>query len=90
LSAPDHLIINATGTKTSRAERVAALKKAATGAPATPAASAGEQNIRLIVKGDVAAVTWTQGQSRSLKVLARQGGQWRQVLQQSAPIVAPK
>lgn len=87
LSAPDHVIITVTGTKTSRAERVAALKKAATGVPATPA---GDQNVRLIVKGDVAAVTWTQGQSRSLKVLARQGGEWRQVLQQSAPIVTPK
>ena len=90
LSAPDHLIINVAGTKTSRGERVAALKKAATGVPATPATPGGDQKIRLIVKGDVAAVTWMQGQSRSLKVLARQGGQWRQVLQQSAPIVAPK
>lgn len=90
LSAPDHVIVNVSGTKTSRADRVAALRKAASGAAATPAAAAGEQNLRLVVKGDVAAVTWTQGQGRSLKVLARQGGQWRQVLQQTAPIVAAK
>lgn len=87
LSAPDHLIISPTGTKTSRAERVAALKKATAGPPGAPPA---DQGVRLIVKGDVAAVVWTQGQGRSLKVLARQGGQWRQVLQQSAPIVAAK
>jgi hypothetical protein len=43
-----------------------------------------------MVKGDVAAVTWTAGEARSLKVLARRGGQWQQVLQQSSPIVAAK
>jgi len=43
------------------------------------------------VKGDVAAVTWTAGNARSLKVLARsKGGQWQQVLQQITPIVPVK
>lgn len=89
LSAPDHSIIGADGTRTTRAERVAALK-----APA-PAAGAGgaapqDREVRVIVKGDVAAVTWVGGSSRSLKVLARRAGQWQQVLQQSSPIVAAK
>ena len=87
LSAADHTIIAADGSRTSRAERVAALKAP----PATGAAAPqGEQNVRVMVKGDIAAVTWTAGAARSLKVLARSGGQWRQVLQQSSPIVSAK
>jgi ketosteroid isomerase-like protein len=87
LAAPDHAIIGADGSRTTRAERVAALKGPA---PATAPAAAPDTDIRLMVKGDVAAVTWVNGQTRSLKVLARQGGQWRQVLQQSSPVVAAK
>ena len=88
LSAPDHSIIGADGIRTSRAQRVAALKAPpAAGAP--PASQ--DQNVRMIMKGDVAAVTWTAGNNRSLKILARsKGGQWQQVLQQSTPIVATK
>jgi hypothetical protein len=87
LSAADHSIIGPDGSRTSRAQRVAALK--APPAPtAVPASSA--QNVRIAVKGDVAAVTWTLGNARQLKVLARQGGQWRQVLQQASPIVPAK
>jgi hypothetical protein len=88
LSAPDHSIIVVDGSRTSRAQRVAALKAP----PVAGAAPAGpDQNVRVIVKGDVAAVTWTAGTSRSLKVLARnKGGQWQQVLQQATPIVPVK
>ena len=86
LAAADHAIIGADGTRTSRAERVTALKAPATTAAAAPAAE--DRNVRVMVKGDVAAVTWTAGDSRSLKVLARRNGQWQQVLQQSSPIVA--
>ena len=88
LSAPDHAIIGPAGRRTSRAERVAELKAppAAGAAPVLPA-----QNVRVIVKGDVAAVTWTAGDTRALKVLARsKGGQWQQVLQQNTPIVPVK
>jgi hypothetical protein len=88
LSAPDHAIINPDGSRASRAQRVAALKAPppAGAAPPVPA-----QNVRIIVKGDVAAVTWTAGTSRSLKVLARsKSGQWQQVLQQNTPIVPVK
>src|SRR5262245_13063005 len=84
LSAPDHTIVNADGTRTTR---VAALK--APPAAAAPAA-APDQNVRVVVKGDLAAVTWTGGNGRSLKILARQAGQWRQVLQQNTPVVAAK
>lgn len=87
LSAADHTIIGINGTRTSRAERVAALK-APPAAGAAPAAA--DQNVRVIVKGDLAAVTWTAAGSRSLKVLARKSGQWQQVLQQTTPIVAAK
>ena len=89
LSAPDHFSISSTGSRGSRADRVAALK-APPAAGAAPAAATGEQNVRLMVKSDVAAVTWTAGNSRSLKILARKGGQWQQVLQQGSPIVAVK
>ena len=89
LSAPDHAIIGADGARTSRAERVAALKAPAPATAANPPPGA-DQNVRLMVKGDLAAVTWTAGNSRSLKVLARKNGQWQQVLQQSSPIVAAK
>lgn len=87
LTAPDHAIIAADGTRTSRAQRVAALKApaAAGAAPTSP-----DQNLRLIVKGDLAAVTWSAGNTRSLKILVRNGEQWQQVLQQSSPIVAAK
>ena len=86
LSAPDHSIIDADGTRTSRAQRVAALQAP----PAAAAAALPGQNLRLVVKGDVAAVTWTAGNARSLKILARKGGQWQQVLQQTSPVVAAK
>lgn len=86
-SAPDHQIIGADGTRTSRAERVAALKAPA---PANQASPSADQQLRLIVKGDLAAATWTAGSTRSLKVLARKGGQWQQVLQQSSPIAPAK
>src|SRR5262245_32672911 len=66
LSAPDHTIVNADGTRTTRAQRVAALK--APPAAAAPAA-APDQNVRVVVKGDLAAVTWTGGNGRSLKIL---------------------
>jgi ketosteroid isomerase-like protein len=87
LSAADHAIIGADGIRTTRAERVAALK-----APATTQATAAapEQQVRVMVKGDLAAVTWVAGANRSLKVLALKGGQWQQVLQQASPIVAAK
>ena len=88
LSAADHAIIAADGSRVSRAERVAALKAPVTAA--APAPPAGDRNVRVMVKGDLAAVTWTAGDSRSLKVLARKNGQWQQVLQQSSPIVAAK
>lgn len=87
LSAPDHAIIGADGLRTSRAERVAALKSPTT---ATASAVAPDQQVRVTVKGDLAAVTWLAGSNRSLKVLALKGGQWQQVLQQSSPIVAAK
>ena len=87
-SAPDHVIIAANATRTSRAERVAQLK-------APPAANApppgAQAQLRLMMAGnDLAAVTWSTGAARSLKVLARQNGVWRQVLQQSSPIIAAK
>ena len=89
LSAPEHTIISADGTRISRADRVVALR-----APASPAgagaAPAPERDVRVIVKGDVAAATWSSGATRSLKVLARQAGRWQQVLQQSSPIVSGK
>lgn len=85
LSASDHAIIAADGTRTTRAERVAGLTAPATGqAPA----AVQDQQVRVMVKGDLAAVTWVAGSNRSLKVLALKGGQWQQVLQQSSPIVA--
>jgi ketosteroid isomerase-like protein len=85
-SAADHSIIGVNGARTTRAERVAALK-----APPTGEAGTGQdQDVRVMVKGDVAAVTWVGGNTRLLKVLARQGGQWQQVLQQASPIVAAK
>jgi hypothetical protein len=87
LSAADHTIIGANGTRTSRAERVAALKGPPTGQAPAPAA---DQQILVMVKGDLAAVIWNAGDVRSLKVLARKGGQWQQVLQQGSPIVAAK
>jgi len=87
LSAPDHAIIGADGTRTSRAQRVAALKAPA---PAGAAPTSPDQDLRLFVKGDLAAATWSAGNVRSLKVLVRNGPQWRQVLQQSTPIVAAK
>ncbi len=90
LSAADHAIIGADGARTSRAERVAALKAPAPPPAAGTPAPAADQNVRLMVKGDLAAVTWTAGNSRSLKVLARKNGQWQQVLQQSSPIVAAR
>jgi len=87
LSAADHSIIGADGTRTSRAQRVAALKAppAANAPPLLPA-----ENLRLVIKGDLAAVTWTDGTTRQLKVLARKGEQWQQVLQQMTPIVVAK
>ena len=87
LSASDHSIIESDGTRTSRVQRVTALKapQSASAAPASP-----DQNLRLVAKGDVAVVTWTAGSARSLKILARKGGQWQQVLQQRTPIVAAK
>ncbi len=87
LSAPDHTSIRPDGIRTSRAERVAALKSPATG---TAPAVAADRQVRVMVKGDLAAVTWVQGGNRSLKVLALKGGQWLQVLQQASPIVAAK
>jgi Domain of unknown function (DUF4440) len=87
LSAADHSIIGPDGSRTSRAQRVAALK--APPVPGAVPASSG-QNVRVVVRGDVAAVTWTLGNARQLKILARQGGQWQQVLQQASPIVAAK
>lgn len=87
-SAPDHVIIGANGTKTSRAERVAQLKAppAANAAPPQP-----QSQVRVMMAGnDLAAITWSTGQARSLKVLARESGVWRQVLQQSSPIVTAK
>lgn len=87
LSAPDFTIINADGTRVSRAERVAQLKAppAANAAPPVP-----QTEVRLAVKGgSLAIVTW-KNQGRSLKVLAKSGSGWRQVLQQTSPIVAPK
>lgn len=89
LSAPDHSIIGANGSRTSRAERVAGLKGPAPAAGAAGAATP-DQQVRVIVKGDMAAVTWVGGGNRSLKVLARRAGQWQQVLQQASPIVAAK
>lgn len=86
-SASDHAIIAADGTRTTRAERVVGLKAPAT-APAPAAVP--DQQVRVMVKGDLAAVTWVAGSNRSLKVLALKGGQWQQVLQQSSPIVAAK
>ena len=89
LSAADHVIIGTSPARTTRAARVAALKAPpAAGAPA-PAASP-DQQVRVIVKGDVAAVTWTTSTLRSLKVLARNSGQWQQVLHQASPIIAAK
>jgi ketosteroid isomerase-like protein len=89
LSAPDHTIITPEGARISRAERVASLK-----APAPAAADAGtatpDREVRVVVKGDVAAVTWMGGGNRSLKVLARRAGTWQQVLQQASPIVGAK
>lgn len=85
LSAPDHAIIGVDGTRMTRAERVAALNAPATG---QAAAARPDQQVRVMVKGDLAAVSWLAGNTRSLKVLALQGGQWQQVLQQSSPIVA--
>jgi ketosteroid isomerase-like protein len=87
LSAADHAIIGADGTRTTRAERVANLKAPATGqaGPAGP-----DQQVRVMVKGDLAAVTWLSDSTRGLKVLALKGGAWQQVLQQSSPIVAAK
>jgi hypothetical protein len=84
-SAPDHVIIGADATRVSRADRVAQL----TAPPAANAAAPGAQSqVRLTMAGsDLAAVTWTTPTARSLKVLARQNGVWRQVLQQSAPIL---
>lgn len=87
LSASDHVIIGADGARVSRAERVAALKAPAPAAGAPPPP---DQQLRIAVKGDVAAATWTAGNSRSLKVLARKDGRWQQVLQQSSPIVPAK
>ncbi|MEO8679263.1 MAG: nuclear transport factor 2 family protein [Vicinamibacterales bacterium] len=87
LSAADHTIISAEGTRTSRAERVAALKAPAAAPAAAPAT---DQSVRVMVKGDVAAVTWTTNSTRSLKVLARKGGTWQQVLQQATPVVTAK
>lgn len=87
LSAADHAIIGADGTRTTRAERVANLKAPATG-QAGPAGQ--DQQVRVMIKGDLAAVTWLSGNTRALKVLALKGGAWQQVLQQSSPIVAAK
>ncbi len=89
LSAADHAIINADGTRTTRAERVAALKAPAT-APAAAAPAAPDPQIRIMVKGDLAAVASVGGDTRSLKVLALKGGNWQQVLQHTTPIVAAK
>ena len=83
LTAPDHLIITADGRKRSRSERVAELKAPPTGV--TPAIS--ERDLRLSVVGaSLAIVTW-RGQDQSVKVLAKSGGNWRQVLQQTSPII---
>lgn len=84
-SAPDHVIIAADATRASRADRVAQLQAP----PAANAPAPGAQTqVRLILAGsELAAVTWTTPTARSLKVMARQNGVWRQVLQQSAPIV---
>jgi ketosteroid isomerase-like protein len=88
-SAADHAIINADGSRTSRAERIAALKAPAA-APAAAASAAPDPQIRIMVKGDVAAVLSVNASARSLKVLALKGGQWQQVLQHTTPIVAAK
>ncbi len=88
-SAADHAIINADGTRTTRAARVAALKAPAT-APVAGAPAAPEPQIRIMVKGDLAAVASVGDNTRSLKVLALKGGQWQQVLQHTTPIVAAK
>lgn len=90
LTAPDHALIGANGTRSTRAQRVANFKApapagASRGTPAPP-----DRDVRVIVKGDVAAVTWVGGNNRSLKVLARRAGQWQQVLQQASPIVPAK
>jgi len=92
LSAPDHLIITAEGRKTTRAERVAALKAPPAANAAAPTAMS---DLRLMVKGGgLAVVSWRSGPAsnptRSLKVLAKRGTAWQQVLQQGSPIVAPK
>ncbi len=88
LSAPDHLIINVDGTKTTRAARVANLKAP----PAANAAPAGRQTeLRIMVKGGTLAVaSWSTGTARSLKVMVKRGTGWQQVLQQSSPIVPGK
>lgn len=89
MSAPDHAIIGADGTRTTRAQRVANLKApAAAAGGSTPAPP--DQQVRALVKGDLAAMTWLGGNNRSLKVLVRRAGQWQQVLQQASPIVAAK
>lgn len=86
LSATDHTIIGVNGARTTRAERVAALK-----APPTGQAGPGQdREVRVMVKGDLAAVTWVAGNTRSLKVLALRDGQWQQVLQHASPIIAAK
>lgn len=88
-SAPDHAIIGADAGRVTRAERVAQLK--APPAANAPAAAPMQHDVRVTMAGsDLAAVTWSTGTARSLKVLARQNGVWRQVLQQSSPIVAGK
>lgn len=88
LSAPDHLIIGTDGSKVTRAERVAALKAPPAANAAPPAA---ESELRLMVKGgSLAVVSWKAGLGRSLKVLAKRGTAWQQVLQQRTPIVAPR
>ena len=85
LSAPDHVMIGATGVKTTRAERVATLK-APPAAGAAPAPATTER--RLMVKGgSLAVVSWKAGAARSIKVLVKRGTGWQQVLNQATPIV---
>ncbi len=87
LSASDHVMIGPTGATTTRAERVAALKAppAAGAVPAPPTT-----DLRLMVKGgSLAVVSWKAGVTRSVKVLAKRGTGWQQVLNQASPIVSP-
>lgn len=87
LSAPEHTIIRTNGNIMKRAERIEQLKTPAT---QTGAATSPDQGLRIRMVGDLAVATWIGGGgSRSLKVLAKTSGHWRQVWQQATPILNP-